>query len=502
MARSRPASNGPTSKSAPTTQKNGIKKSSKPAKQQLYVVSRETNDPEGVHDNHEIVGTYKTLAAANAAARDDLIKGWGREYFDTYEASEVDVGSEEGDPTPKAVEEQSYVVLRRSNTDEVKNILGPSEIVGTYKTLADANAAARGYFEKGPGLKYFQICDVKKLHGKVEVFAKSHNGYQDVGVLVHKNMASPSKVAAPLNPDAQYIYTLIRETLDLYKSHGKIEILSSYDTLAAANEAARNNMIEEWGRDYFEEYEVREYGGMVRVNANCPDGKGMYVRVDKAEVKKDGVIEEAEAENLTVDAPGEITVYHVSAVRIDYQNDPDGVLEGAVIKGTYLSPAKANKAAREYLAKESETNDFGRVTETVIYGMVTIKARCPKEKEVMVYVDKGKLFTDGEGLEEMEESEGSLSSSSPMKTFQRQKSRPFLLQGAGEPVILKLPSETFVLKTINTKKSIADVSSMAKNASSRSHSEAEDKRTLCSRDLQLTLTIRRQIRPGCGRNCA
>ncbi|OBT55460.1 hypothetical protein VE04_05476 [Pseudogymnoascus sp. 24MN13] len=472
MARLRPASNGPTSKSAPTTQKNGIKKSSRPTEQQLYVVSRETNDPEGIHDNHEIVGTYKTLAAANAAARDDLIKGWGREYFDEYEASEVDgmvhviatcpdgeemvvmvekSGVRKATPPPRAVEEQSYVVLRRSNTDEVKNILGPSEIVGTYKTLADANVAARGYFEKGPGLKYFQICDVKKLHGKVEVFAKSHNGYQDVGVLVHKNMASPSKVAAPLNSDAQYIYTLIRETLDLYKSHGKIEILSSYDTLAAANEAARNNMIEEWGRDYFEKYEVHEYGGMVRVNANCPDGKGMYVPVVQAEVKTDGVIEEAEAENLTVDAPGEITVYHVSTVRIDYQNDPDGVLEGAVIKGTYLSPAKANKAAREYLAKESETNDFGRVTETVIYGMVTIKARCPKEKEVMVYVDKGKLFTDGEGLEEMEEESEGHSEFLANEDLPAPAKSSSPLEEAVTPVLLKLSGETFVRKTITTK---------------------------------------------------
>ena len=510
MAPTRPATNDPTPKSAPTTQNNGIKKSSKPTEQQLYVVSRETNDPEGVHDNHEIVGTYKTLAAANAAARDDLIKGWGREYFDEYEANEVDgmvhvvascpdgeemvvmveksgvrtpapkaveqqrylvlheaniddyfeqteiVGSYENladanaaardylikvpgrefevmeldgmvhakshgveevnvvvrkdtsslwkvTVPPKAVEQQSYVVLRRSNTDEVKDILGPSEIVGTYKTLADANAAARDYFTKGPGREYFKICEVKEVHGKVQVFSKSHDGYQDVGVFVHKNTASPSKVAAPLNPDAQYTYTVIRETLDPYKGHDNLEILGAYDTLAAANEVARNNMIEKWGRDYFTKFEVSEIRGMVRVNARCPDGEGMYVRVDKAEAKKSSVAEKPAAENVAAGVPEKITVYHVLTHTIDYHHDPDGGMQDTAIVGTYLSLTKANETAREYLAKDWDMDFFEEYDESVHNGMVAIKAICAEGEEMNVYVEKGKLFTDGEGLREVEE---------------------------------------------------------------------------------------------------
>ncbi|KFZ17873.1 hypothetical protein V501_01504 [Pseudogymnoascus sp. VKM F-4519 (FW-2642)] len=425
MARTRPVTNGPTPKSAPTTQNNGVKKSSKPSEQQLYVVSRETNDPEGVHDNHEIVGTYKTLAAANAAARDDLIKGWGREYFDEYEASEVDgmvhviatcpdgeemvvmvekSGVRKAIPPPKAVEEQSYVVLRRSNTDEVKNILGPSEIVGTYKTLGDANTVARDYLIKGPGRENFELCEVKEVNGMVEAFAKSHDGYQEVGVVVHKNTAPSSKMTAAPTSAKQYTYTVTRETIDPRYQDGDFEIIGTYETLAAANAVARNNMIEEWGVEYFDDFfEVQEVDGRVRVDAVCPDGESMSVRIEKTEINKSSVAEKPAAENPAVGVPEEITVYHVSTHTIDYHHDPDGGMQDTAIVGTYLSLAKANQATREYPAKEWDMDFFEEFDETVHNGMVAIKARCAEGEEMNIYVEKGKLFTYGEGLREMEE---------------------------------------------------------------------------------------------------
>ncbi|OBT89597.1 hypothetical protein VE02_01740 [Pseudogymnoascus sp. 03VT05] len=398
MARTRPSTNGP----AP------IKKSSKSSEQPLYIVTRGTNDAEGVHDNHEIVGTYKTLAGANAAARNNLIKGWGHDYFDEYEASEVDgmvhviaicpdgeemvvmvekSGGRKATPPPKDVEEQSYVVLRRSNTDEVQHILGLSEIVGTYKTLVDANAAARDYFRKGPGREHFVLYEVK----------------EDVGVFVHNNEASPSKVAAPLNPNALFTYTVIRETLYLYGGRDKYEILNAYDTLAAANEFARNNMIEEWGRDYFEKFEVHEFGGIVRVNASCPDGKSMFVRVDKAVAKRSSVAGKPAAEDLTVDIPEELPVYHVSRHTIDYHNDPEGGMQYTAIKGAFLSLMKANECARRDLLDEWDEDFFEEYEETVHDGMVTIKTSCLEGEEMTVSVEKGTLFTNVEELEEVEE---------------------------------------------------------------------------------------------------
>lgn len=328
MAPTRPATNGPTPKSAPTTQNNGIKKTSKPAEQQLYIVTRETNDPEGTHDNHEIVGTFKTLAAANAAARDDLIKRWGRDYFDTYEASEVD--------------------------------------------------------------------------GMVHVIATCPDG-EEMVVMVEKS--GLRKASPPPKAVEQCTYTVIRETIDPDNCHDNLEILGSYDTLAAANEVARNNMVEEWGTDYFEEVEVEEVDGMVQVNAMCPDGEAMCVRVEKSEVKKSGVAKNTASENLAVGAPQEITVYHVSRHTIDYHHGPDGGMQDTAIKGTFLSLAKANECARRDLVDEWDKDFFEEYNETVRDGMVTIKTSCPEGEEMNVYVEKGKLFTGGLQLGELVEEE-------------------------------------------------------------------------------------------------
>lgn len=224
-------------------------------------MSRETNDPEGVHDNHEIVGTYKTLAAANAAARDDLIKGWGREYFDEYEASEVDgmvhviatcpdgeemvvmvekSAARKATLPPKAVEPLTYLVLHKMNIDDC---FDQTEVVGKYGILADANAAARDYLIKVPGQEF----EVTELDGMVHASAGSP-GAEEVRVVVRRNRPSLWEVTPPPKAVEQHTYTVTRETLDPSHCYDTREVLGTYKTLAAANEVARNNMIDEWGK--------------------------------------------------------------------------------------------------------------------------------------------------------------------------------------------------------------------------------------------------------------
>lgn len=88
-------------------------------------------------------------------------------------------------------------------------------------------------------------------------------------------------------------------------------------------------------------------------------------------------------------------------------------MQDTEIKGTFLSLAKPNDCARRDLLDEWDEDSFEEYEETVHDGMVTIKTYCPEGEEMNVYVEKGKLFTDGvqvEGLvevdEELEESEG------------------------------------------------------------------------------------------------
>ncbi|KFY10328.1 hypothetical protein V491_07704 [Pseudogymnoascus sp. VKM F-3775] len=321
MAPTRPATNGPIPKSAPTTENNGIKKTSKPAEQQLYIVTRETNDPEGTHDNHEVVGSFKTLAAANAAARDDLIRGWGRDYFDTYEASEVD--------------------------------------------------------------------------GMAHVIATCPDG-EEMVVMVEKSV---KKVSPPPKAVKQHTYTVTRETIDPYHCHDNLEIIGTYDSLAAANSVARSNMVDEWGTDYFETFEVDEVDGMVRVDAMCPDGENMIVLVEETDVKTGtGKGAVSSVTRTTNEEPGLIAVYHVIQETIDYHNDRHGGAQNTAVKGTYVSLEKANEAARKELLQEWDMDFFEEYDEGMANGLVTINAICPKGEHMNVYVKRGTLITDREEM--------------------------------------------------------------------------------------------------------
>lgn len=145
---------------------------------------------------------------------------------------------------------------------------------------------------------------------------------------------------------------------------------------------------------------------MVCVDALCPDGGTMFVRIEKTEVYGVGVANRSAAQKPIVGAPLEITVYHVSRHSIDPHNEFDGGMEDTEIRGTYLSLAKANEAARGDLMEEFDMDYFEEYEETVSNGMVTIRA-VGLEGEENVYVEKGVLFTGGvqiEGLVEAEES--------------------------------------------------------------------------------------------------
>jgi hypothetical protein len=248
---------------------------------------------------------------------------------------------------------------------------------------------------------------MSEVDGMVHVIAACPEG-EEMVVTVQKS-ALKSTTPQPKAVEQQHTYKVMRETIDPYHCHDNLETVGTYDTLEAANKAARQNLTEEWGTDYFAEFKVEEVDGMVRVDAMCPDGESMTVRI-----KKKGVVaKKSAAQSLAVGAPGEITVYHVSRHTIDYHHDPEGGLQDTEIKGTFLSLAKANECARRDLLDEWDEDFFEEYEETVHDGMVTIKTNCPEGEEMNVYVEKGKLFTDGvqvEGLveleEELEESEG------------------------------------------------------------------------------------------------
>ncbi|KFY96161.1 hypothetical protein V500_02556 [Pseudogymnoascus sp. VKM F-4518 (FW-2643)] len=257
MAPTRLAAAGPTPKAAPTTQNNGIKKVTPPSKgaeQHIYVVTRQIVDPYNCHDSHEIRGTFKSLAAANAAARKDLISDWDKDYFETYEIEEVSG--------------MVHIVAACPEGKEMVVMVEKAEVKkGAAKKAADKTNAAENNAVK--------------------------NAVKNVTIVV------------PPPPKEITMYQVTRHTIDYHHDYNgglqDTDIQGSYLSRKKANAVARRNLLDDWDRDFFEEYEEEVVGGLVTITAVCPEGEEMTVSVvegklDIGDAKIIGLDEEEEEE--------------------------------------------------------------------------------------------------------------------------------------------------------------------------------------------------------------
>lgn len=81
-------------------------------------------------------------------------------------------------------------------------------------------------------------------------------------------------------------YIVSRSTEDWHNAHGSTaetmtEIRGFYPTLREANHAAKRDLLDGWGKDFFEEYEWEADGGFISVTATCPEGEVMEVSVER-----------------------------------------------------------------------------------------------------------------------------------------------------------------------------------------------------------------------------
>lgn len=83
----------------------------------------------------------------------------------------------------------------------------------------------------------------------------------------------------------QTVYHVIRnEAYDGPSSSGA-SIQGTYETLKEANSAARKDLLNEWSRDVFEEYEEElDDEGKVSIQATFPEGEAMYVYVEEKKI--------------------------------------------------------------------------------------------------------------------------------------------------------------------------------------------------------------------------
>ena len=71
-------------------------------------------------------------------------------------------------------------------------------------------------------------------------------------------------------------------TDDQHNGGEDTELRGTHWTLAAANAAARKDLLSSWSRDFFESYEVTtDSDGAVDVEATCPEGEIMHVYIER-----------------------------------------------------------------------------------------------------------------------------------------------------------------------------------------------------------------------------
>jgi hypothetical protein len=195
----------------------------------------------------------------------------------------------------------------------------------------------------------------------------------------------------------QKLYIVTRETIDCHNYNGGfdgVEIRGTFLSLRKANEAAREDLLNEWDEDSFEEYEVDERNGMVIVTATCPEGEIMTVRV--AETRKRVHLKPKHSDKLASQK-----VYHVKRETTNEYNDC-----GMEIRGTYSSLCEANKAARKDLLSEWGDDYFEEYRVKEEDGMVTVEATCPEGEVMTVTVEEMHLCDeDKEDVDEEDEDE-------------------------------------------------------------------------------------------------
>ena len=146
------------------------------------------------------------------------------------------------------------------------------------------------------------------------------------------------------------LYHVMRESIDYHNdpSGGSIdtEVRGSYTSLSEANEAARSDLLNEWGRDFFDEYEEEIEDGKVKVHCICPEGEEMNVFI---EIKEAAI---AQGVRNGIDILG--NAYIVTQRDFEKASDKIGKMH---ILGVYCSQDSANSAAKEFLYQMCDIED-------------------------------------------------------------------------------------------------------------------------------------------------
>ncbi|WWC67579.1 uncharacterized protein I206_101489 [Kwoniella pini CBS 10737] len=229
------------------------------------------------------------------------------------------------------------------------------------------------------------------------------------------------------------LYLVFRDEIDYHHdpSGGMrlSEIRGSYWSYEAAKAAAKQDLLNDWKRNFFDVYEEVEEGeetGLFQVNVECPEGEIMTVYVKKVDVP---LLPSSSSEASTPDVskgkgkaaidsnrytpsakltststmlPEKIQqakVYHVIRREIHWHLDPSGKTQGTRVRSTCWTYEEAVN-----MAKRDLTDDFRRETfveyeemEKGDTGHFEINARCNLGNEYRTYIEEGKMVVPPPG---------------------------------------------------------------------------------------------------------
>ncbi|KAL1411121.1 glycosylphosphatidylinositol anchor biosynthesis [Vanrija albida] len=201
-----------------------------------------------------------------------------------------------------------------------------------------------------------------------------------------------AKKGAPKQaPPPPKTYRVIHRTFDHHnnaESHDD-ETVGRYASYDLAKAKASAHLLEQWDRDFFEEYTESEEGeesGLFEVYGLCPEGEEMWVFVE-------------EEEPLVVDPvtkpgkPAPRTTYRV-ILRMKDNQDPDE--DGDHTVGRYVSYSKAKAHVRRQLRDPDNFDEYEESEKGEVSGGFEVFALSPDGELFWVWIEKEEPLDESE----------------------------------------------------------------------------------------------------------
>lgn len=155
--------------------------------------------------------------------------------------------------------------------------------------MDEANQAARADLLNTRDKDLFKSYEVRDENGFVKVTASCPEG-EEMRVIVEEVRSKRSPCPPKSSKAAERnVYCITLKAIDYQINPCGIiynnDIIGVSPSLKYANDYARTELLNRWGHDFFNSYEIEKKDGLIRVTALCPEGEEMRVVVEELQPK-------------------------------------------------------------------------------------------------------------------------------------------------------------------------------------------------------------------------